>query len=251
MLIGEFARRARLPVSTLRYYDRLGVLRPAAVDPVSGYRRYDAEQLALADRIARLRGLGLTPTDIAAALAGGPAAAAVLGRQRRRVVDRIGRDRRRLAELDELLAAGTPPRVEPVELAPREVVARPFLLPADDLVAGVARSIAALRSTLRRHGLRRTSPWGATFPAEQTGLVSGYAFTSVGRPGGDLDSAWLPAGRAARVEHRGTVHTLPAAHRAAFAAVHRFGGVPAGPVIEEYPALDGGSGTLVSVPYSC
>lgn len=39
--IGEFARRSRLSVKALRLYDELGVLAPARVDTVSGYRYYD------------------------------------------------------------------------------------------------------------------------------------------------------------------------------------------------------------------
>ena len=46
--IGEFARRSRLPVSTLRYYHDEGVLIPADVDPATGYRRYHPSQLAVA-----------------------------------------------------------------------------------------------------------------------------------------------------------------------------------------------------------
>ena len=36
--IGEFARLSQVSVKTLRHYDALGVLRPALVDPESGYR---------------------------------------------------------------------------------------------------------------------------------------------------------------------------------------------------------------------
>lgn len=43
--IGELARDCGLSVSALRFYDRAGVLVPAWVDPVSGYRWYEPEQL--------------------------------------------------------------------------------------------------------------------------------------------------------------------------------------------------------------
>ena len=36
--IGRFARATRLSVKALRHYDELGLLRPAFVDPSSGYR---------------------------------------------------------------------------------------------------------------------------------------------------------------------------------------------------------------------
>jgi DNA-binding transcriptional MerR regulator len=71
LLIGDFARRCRLPVSTLRYYDQIGLLTPAVVDPGSGYRRYTLEQLDAAVLIARLRAIGTTPQTIATVLAGG------------------------------------------------------------------------------------------------------------------------------------------------------------------------------------
>ena len=40
MNIGEFAALTGLGVKALRHYDERGVLTPAAVDPVSGYRKY-------------------------------------------------------------------------------------------------------------------------------------------------------------------------------------------------------------------
>jgi DNA-binding transcriptional MerR regulator len=57
--IGEFARRSRLSVKALRLYDELGVLAPARVDQVSGYRYYDAAQLEAAHLVAMLRQLDL------------------------------------------------------------------------------------------------------------------------------------------------------------------------------------------------
>jgi DNA-binding transcriptional MerR regulator len=44
--IGEFARHGRVSVRMLRHYDSTGLLRPARVDPASGYRFYAAGQLA-------------------------------------------------------------------------------------------------------------------------------------------------------------------------------------------------------------
>src|SRR5690349_17023876 len=103
LLIGEFAQRCRLPVSTLRYYDRIGLLQPADVDEASGYRRYRAEQLPTAEMIWRLRSLGVAPQQIAEILAGGEPASTALLRERRRVSKELERSRRRLAEFDDLL----------------------------------------------------------------------------------------------------------------------------------------------------
>ena len=57
--IGEFARRSRLSLKALRLYDDLGVLVPARVDQVSGYRYYDAAQLDEARLVVMLRQLAV------------------------------------------------------------------------------------------------------------------------------------------------------------------------------------------------
>lgn len=59
--IGAVARASGLSVSALRFYDGSGVLRPARIDPVTGYRRYDADQVEQAGVIAALRRVGISP----------------------------------------------------------------------------------------------------------------------------------------------------------------------------------------------
>ena len=68
--IGEMARDSGLSVSALRFYDRAGVLVPAWVDPVSGYRWYGPEQCEEARLLARLRRAGMPLPDIRLVLAG-------------------------------------------------------------------------------------------------------------------------------------------------------------------------------------
>ncbi|WP_329256721.1 MerR family transcriptional regulator [Actinoallomurus sp. NBC_01490] len=59
LTIGAFARAARLSPKALRLYDELGLLRPARVDPASGYRFYEPAQLERARLVAWLRRLGM------------------------------------------------------------------------------------------------------------------------------------------------------------------------------------------------
>ncbi|GAA2670241.1 MerR family transcriptional regulator [Actinoplanes palleronii] len=58
MSIGEFGRLTGLSIKALRLYDVSGLLPPAEVDDLSGYRRYTAGQLDRARRIGVLRRLG-------------------------------------------------------------------------------------------------------------------------------------------------------------------------------------------------
>jgi DNA-binding transcriptional MerR regulator len=70
MQIGRFARLTGLTVKALRHYDDLGLLKPAHVDPDTGYRTYEAEQVERAETIRRLRQLEVPLEDIARLLGG-------------------------------------------------------------------------------------------------------------------------------------------------------------------------------------
>jgi len=59
LTIGAFARASRLSPKALRLYDSLGLLTPAHVDEVSGYRFYRPDQLEQARLVAWLRRLGM------------------------------------------------------------------------------------------------------------------------------------------------------------------------------------------------
>lgn len=63
------ARESGLSVSALRFYDAAGVLRPARVDPMTGYRWYAAEQVSQARLIASLRRVSMPLADICEVLA--------------------------------------------------------------------------------------------------------------------------------------------------------------------------------------
>ncbi|MFD8826043.1 MerR family transcriptional regulator [Streptomyces sp. NPDC059605] len=59
LTIGAFAKASRLSPKALRHYDELGLLTPARVDPLTGYRFYAPEQLDRARLVAWLRRLGM------------------------------------------------------------------------------------------------------------------------------------------------------------------------------------------------
>ncbi|MEU0148985.1 MerR family transcriptional regulator [Streptomyces sp. NPDC006288] len=76
LTIGTFAKSSRLSPRALRLYDELGLLAPARVDPVTGYRLYSPEQLEQARLVAWLRRLGMPLARIqhVCTLEAGPAA---------------------------------------------------------------------------------------------------------------------------------------------------------------------------------
>jgi DNA-binding transcriptional MerR regulator/effector-binding domain-containing protein len=67
--IGDFSKIAQVSGRLLRYYDTIGLLRPAFTDPETGYRYYSAQQLPQLNRILVFKELGLSLEQIARLLA--------------------------------------------------------------------------------------------------------------------------------------------------------------------------------------
>ena len=95
MGIGTVARQAGVSIDTVRYYEKNGLLEPAA-RLASGYRRYEALQLSRLRFIKRAQQLGFTLKDIRE----------LLGISGQRQVARVKRAaERKLAEVNERISA--------------------------------------------------------------------------------------------------------------------------------------------------
>lgn len=66
--IGEFSKLTQVTIRMLRYYDEMGLLKPAKVDSWTGYRMYSAEQIPVLNKIIYLRDSGFNVAEIALAL---------------------------------------------------------------------------------------------------------------------------------------------------------------------------------------
>lgn len=66
--IGEFSKLTQVSIRMLRYYDEVGLLKPAEVDKWTGHRLYSVEQIPCLNRILYLRDSGFNVAEIALAL---------------------------------------------------------------------------------------------------------------------------------------------------------------------------------------
>ena len=64
MKIGEFAEYCGLSIRALRLYDRMDLLKPADIDPDTGYRSYNPEQIQIVDAIKSYKKVGFTLREI-------------------------------------------------------------------------------------------------------------------------------------------------------------------------------------------
>jgi len=118
--IGDFARHGRVSVRMLRHYDAIGLLRPAYVDQVTGYRSYDARQLSRLNRVVALKELGFTLQQVQAILD-----------EKVGVEELRGMLRLRQAELQSQITTDTA-RLAQVE-ARLQIIEREGAMPADDV----------------------------------------------------------------------------------------------------------------------
>jgi len=110
MTTGEFSRRSQLSMKALRLYDRLGLLRPAAVDGRNGYRGYDESQLFTARLIVLLRSLDMPLHEVARVVAAsGPEAAELIESYWASQERRFAAQRQIAATLRPGVAASDPP----------------------------------------------------------------------------------------------------------------------------------------------
>jgi DNA-binding transcriptional MerR regulator len=107
--VGDFARLSGLTPKALRHYDRIGLLRPLAVDAITGYRLYHRSQLPDARLIRVLRRLDLPLGEVRALLATGPDGEAfrtALKQHRARLEAQLVRAQRILHDMDHLTEGG-------------------------------------------------------------------------------------------------------------------------------------------------
>ena len=98
--IGEFSRLTQIPIKTLRYYDEIGLLRPARVERSTGYRYYTGAEVERLNRVLVFRDLGFPLREIRMLVAENVAPAQIRGmlRMRHDALERsVDRERARLA----------------------------------------------------------------------------------------------------------------------------------------------------------
>jgi DNA-binding transcriptional MerR regulator len=101
--IGRFSRLTGLSIRALRLYDAQHLLEPARVDPDTGYRYYDFEQVQTAERIKLLRECEMPLDDILATLSDTKNATKRLMAHRQHLEHRLHQHHHMLQTMDALL----------------------------------------------------------------------------------------------------------------------------------------------------
>lgn len=215
--IGDFSRLSQVSIKALRYYDEIGLLRPARIDHLTSYRYYTADQLPRLNRILALKELGLSLDEIARMLDEGLAVEqmrSLLATKRVEIARQVADEQARLARVEARLRQieqeGKLPDYEVVfkPVAPLRVAALRATVPTYADGGGL---FVRLSAYLRTHGLDPQACYPMLLLYYDAGYVEQNVDTEVAAPVGESE---LPA------EAGIQVYTLPAAATMA-AVVHR------------------------------
>jgi DNA-binding transcriptional MerR regulator len=225
LLIGAFSRASQLPAKALRLYHEAGLLVPASVDPRTGYRAYDPDQLRDAVVIRRLRQLDLPLDRIGEIVASRDpevtrrvlAEHSAVMQERLEVVARIVADLQ--GGVDEPMGH-TPVQVRDVP-ATHALVVR-GTVGFDTYLAFFDRAFAAVAGMAERVGAALCGHPGALVPSEveddgpwpvaaYIGLAEAVALPP---DRGDVCLGEVPAARVAVLTHHGSYDTVPATYLA-------------------------------------
>lgn len=226
LTIGQMARAHGLTTKTLRHYDQIGLFRPQLTGRDNGYRYYAPAQLPVLGRIVWLRQLGLGLEEIGQLAASGalsePAGwqltlqqhaanlAASIARQQQ-VLDQLGRY---LAQPERSLPAMQTPQI--IDYPAVRLIGMRWHCQDQGTIAEMWQ-----RFVPREQEIRPLAPIMGTFGVCEPladGLwqyLAGLPVTEETTIPDGMHEVRIPARRYARVEHHGTVATLPETFRAA------------------------------------
>lgn len=215
MLISDFARLGCVSVRMLRHYDSIGLLRPADVDPHSGYRSYAPEQLPVLNRLVALKDLGFSLEAVRGLLADDPGSGEIRGmlslrraeleEEARAVGTRLAAVESRLRMIEQENTMSPDYVVKTVPAA--RLVARTALLQPEEFGTAIGEMFQSVAADLgHRPGALATPMATYAERAEGTEVVVGYV-TSGDAPEG-TEVVQVPEATVVSGVHLGAMDTI-------------------------------------------
>lgn len=242
--IGDFARATHLSIKTLRHYHRIGLLEPAEVDELTGYRRYGTDQIPQALVISRFRKLDMPLDTIHEVLAAPDLVTrnAVISAHLERLEAALEHTRSAAESLRDLLgrAEPLPPTIEHLAVPATAAAAITATIAADaDTFPWILGALGELHASLAAQGITVTGPAGGIYTDELFTEAFGEATvflpcTDEIRPAGRINSVIIPAAELATIVHAGPPADVDRSYGALAAYVAEHALAVPGPIREYY-----------------
>jgi DNA-binding transcriptional MerR regulator len=252
--IGEFSRFSQVTVKTLRYYDKLGLLKPAKIDRFTGYRYYSANQLPRINRILALKDLGLSLDQVAQLLEDDLSPDQIRGMLRLKqaeIQEQVQEEQTRLARVEWRLK-----QIEREETMPTQEVVLKKVPPiavasVRDIVpiTGIGQLFDEVFAYLGQHSVNPAGPtmgiyYDEEFREEAVDVETAVPVSESVPTGERLKSRELPAvEEMACIVHEGTFDTLAGTYGQLMAWIEANGYRMNGPIREVYVQFTGPDAT--------
>jgi DNA-binding transcriptional MerR regulator len=240
--IGEFSRATHLTVKTLRYYHEAGLLAPACVDPHTGYRRYTAEQISLAQIIRRFRSLNMPVGAIHAVLATSDLEVRneLIAAHLRRLEADLSRTQDAVASLRDILAhSAKGRRIERRRIDRTPAAAIRETMRAKDALSWFLGAMTELHATVKAQKLTPTGVAGGIFANSLFSQGRGEATLFIPckgtvRPTARVSGCVIPHVEIAALVHEGSYSNVDMTYGALATYVARHAVSLNGPIREYY-----------------
>ncbi len=168
LAIGDFSRATHLNIKALRHYHRIGLLEPAEVDPFTGHRRYNTDQIPTAQVIRRFRALDMPLEEIHAVLttADPRARNELITAHLQRLEMTLARTQQAAASLRDLLqppADAIPPVIEHRQVPATPAAAVTDVIDVKDASAWYQGALGELHALLAARKITPSGPGGAIY----------------------------------------------------------------------------------------
>ena len=211
LTIGDFSRMTHLSVKTLRHYHQVGLLEPMDINPESGYRYYDTDQVPTAQVIRRFRDLAMPVEQVKAVLSAPdlPSRNAVIASHLDRLESQLDQTQAAVASLRSLLEQpDTPIRVEHRATPALSTIAIGATITRGELGSWWSEAFGELQWFLDQEGIRAAGPKGGLYGNELFLDEQGEAvvFVPVAEsvvPHGRVEPRVIPAAELAIATHDG------------------------------------------------
>ncbi len=224
MPIGRFSKSCRLTIKALRHYDEIGLLKPAFIEPETGYRYYTQHQAKTAVLINMLRSLDIAIPTIEKLLAADESELpSLLELEQTRILKELNWKQNILQSIKRISQKGA---LIPYEIAirtePSYVVARLSCTSTlDRLIEDGGRVIYQLHGILQKTGRDFEDPvMCINRDPDKQGNVVIDGCIGVKQPYPELDDAEIidiPGGNVAWLTHKGSYDELGLAYNSLFA----------------------------------
>lgn len=241
MPIGRFSKCCRLSIKALRFYDEQGLLKPAFVDPHTGYRYYNRHQARDAILIGMLRAIDIPIAVIFSLLKSeGKELQEVLAQEQARMTRDLAKMQQALHSIERIAREGhlMPYTIALCEEPTYTVAKRSCVTSVDKMLEDSGTLVYALIDELKQVGRPYADPvMCINEDPDKQGSMTVHACIGVSAPYPTLPHAHIteiPGGPTAWLLHRGAYEELGIAYHALFAWTQERGHEQGGAMREIY-----------------